>query len=521
MRTYVINQGAPSGYLDWDEGRGRLTVAVTGPVGFAKVLPAIKGMPGRIFDGDRKLWLLPPHAADLVLEVLVPLGVSLRPAAETWLAQRSDKVATPTNPDMSVPSAPVHTLGPSDSSVASIHRRVKIAVDEAFSGASVWIAAHLRNWRGPNAKGHCYFTLVDDPKSAQGEEISAVIWSSQTKRLLEIYADRGIHLAEDDKVRLRCKVELYRGKLQLIVEEADPTLTEAGDRIREIRFRQLEKNGLTRLNRERPFPALPLVVGIVSTRAGFGYEDFTKVLKEAGLPFTLIFHPASVQGDTAESEVPAALAALASHGPDVVALIRGGGSASSLACFNALAIGEAIARCAVPVVTGLGHEPDVHLADMVAALPCKTPTDAAHQLVRMAVLARDDLRGRLGRNLQRLGGVLERERGQLLRRRDLIAQGLQREISRQRTLLERTRLLETTRLRLERERGALDLVTARLRSADPDRPLRLGYARLLGRDGKPRTRLRDLALDDRVTLQLTDGTATATITNLHPQGDST
>ncbi|MBM3260671.1 MAG: exodeoxyribonuclease VII large subunit [Candidatus Sericytochromatia bacterium] len=520
-----------NGTLDWDAALGCLTVAVRGE-GFNKVLPVVRGLPDRQFDNVRKLWTLPAAQADIILEILQPLGVGISPGLAAWLSTRKAPPRPARENNVSpASSGPGDTLqavpqtGPppeqasGDLSVAEVLRRMQAAVAAAFGNRAHWVTASLREWREQPRTGHIFIKLVDDPTASGGDEISAVIWSGKTAAIRKAYSDKDIVLARDDRVRLRCRFEFRRGQLQLVVEEVDPSVTEAGDRVREMRLRVLEERGLATRNKVLRMPPLPLVVGIVSARGAYGYEDFTKVLRDSGLPFTLILHPSSVQGAGAEAEVPAAIRSLGLAGVDVVAVIRGGGSAHHLACFNALSVGEAIARCPVPVVTGIGHEPDLHLADLVAARPCKTPTDAANHLVQQVLGARDAVLRRAANRLVLAREIAQRHQARLVQTRQRLGFVLDRVLRDRRRGLERLHPAAGVRRGLDQERQRLDSLAARWRSADPDRPLRLGYARLVATDGRAIRHIDQLAADQALVLHLADGQADAVVTRTRPDGD--
>jgi exodeoxyribonuclease VII large subunit len=149
-----------------------------------------------------------------------------------------------------------------------------------------------------------------------------------------------------------------------------------------------------------PLPELPLALGLVSSHGSAAYHDFLATLAESGFGFRVLFVHAAVQGAEAEREVVSALELLSRSAVDAIALVRGGGSRTDLAAFDSRAVAEAVARAAKPVLTGLGHEIDVAVADLAAHRAFKTPTKVAEFLVaRLAdgELAAARLRAALGR----------------------------------------------------------------------------------------------------------------------------
>jgi exodeoxyribonuclease VII large subunit len=133
--------------------------------------------------------------------------------------------------------------------------------------------------------------------------------------------------------------------------------------------------------RALPLPALPLAIALVTSTGSAAYHDFLATLRESGFAFRVLVVHSAVQGAEAERSLPGALALAAGAACDCVVLIRGGGSKSDLAVFDSQAVAEAIARAAKPVLTGLGHEIDESVADLVAHQSFKTPTKVAEELV--------------------------------------------------------------------------------------------------------------------------------------------
>jgi exodeoxyribonuclease VII large subunit len=272
------------------------------------------------------------------------------------------------------------------------------------------------------ARGHLYFELVEkgDDDSIVGK-LDAVIWSADFQRVRRMLAATGQRLAEGVQIRCRGNLDFYGagGRLQLTVREVDPTFTLG---LLELRRREtlaaLTAAGLLERNRSLALPELPLALALVTSEGSAAYHDFLSGLRESGYGFRVLFVHAAVQGRDAEREVVSALralAALAAIPPmaaipampgtpaariDCVVVIRGGGSRTDLAAFDSRAIAEAIAHAPFPVLTGLGHEIDRSIADLVAHTALKTPTKVAEFLVERVArleLAVEELRRTLRR----------------------------------------------------------------------------------------------------------------------------
>jgi exodeoxyribonuclease VII large subunit len=249
--------------------------------------------------------------------------------------------------------------------------------------------------------GHHYFELIE---KGVGDEVlaklEAVAWRRDFERIRRSLAADGQELAEGHEIRCRCDLDFYPpfGRLQLVVREVDPTfsLGMLARRRRET-LAALEAAGLLERNRRLELPALPLRVVLVTSADSAAYHDFVSTLGESGYGFRVLLVHAAVQGRPAEGELASALAAVAGLEADCVALVRGGGSRTDLAVFDSRRVAEAVARCPLPVLTGLGHQTDQSIADLAAHTALKTPTGAAERLVErvreaeaaLTVLARE------------------------------------------------------------------------------------------------------------------------------------
>lgn len=237
----------------------------------------------------------------------------------------------------------------------------------------------------PSARGHLYFELVE--KGERDEivgKLDAVIWKTDFQRVRKLLSASEQQLADGMQIRVRGSLDFYApaGRIQLCVRDVDPAFTLGLlERRRRETLAALAAAGLMERNRSLELPELPLTLALITSHGSAAYHDFLSGLVESGYGFRVIFLHASVQGKEAEREVVSALAALAGLPVDCAVLIRGGGSRSDLAVFDSRAIAEAIARAPFPVLTGLGHEIDRSIADLVAHTSAKTPTKVAELLI--------------------------------------------------------------------------------------------------------------------------------------------
>jgi exodeoxyribonuclease VII large subunit len=222
----------------------------------------------------------------------------------------------------------------------------------------------------PAASGHVYFDLKD-----LDSKVSCVIWRSQTATALRA------PLREGDKVVVHGKLEVYapRGTYNIVVNRVEAA--GLGTLLAQLEKLKAELRARGWLDRKREIPALPKLVAVVTSRDGAAFQDFlrTRTLRWPLYPVVLAHTP--VQGVGAAVNIAAAIARAGASGADVVVVTRGGGSLEDLWAFNELAVAEAIWNCPVPVVSGVGHETDTTLCDLVADLRAHTPTDAATQVI--------------------------------------------------------------------------------------------------------------------------------------------
>ncbi|MBV8201624.1 MAG: exodeoxyribonuclease VII large subunit [Acidobacteria bacterium] len=260
---------------------------------------------------------------------------------------------------------------------------------EAFP--AVWVAGEVARCK-QGTRGHVYFELIEkgDDDAIVGK-LDAVIWNADFQRVKRMLAATGQRLADGVQIRCRGNLDFYGagGRLQLTIREVDPAFTLG---LLELRRREtlaaLAAAGLMERNRALALPELPLQLALVTSEGSAAYHDFLSGLRESGYGFRVLFVHAAVQGRDAEREVVSALrvlAGLAAASIDCAVVIRGGGSRTDLAAFDSRAIAEAIARAPFPVLTGLGHEIDRSIADLVAHTALKTPTKAAEFLIERVV----------------------------------------------------------------------------------------------------------------------------------------
>ncbi|TVS19058.1 MAG: exodeoxyribonuclease VII large subunit [Gammaproteobacteria bacterium] len=381
---------------------------------------------------------------------------------------------------------------------SQLNAEAQVVLEESFG--LIWLEGEVSNLARPGS-GHWYFSLKD----ARAQVRCAMFKNRNTR--VRFQPENGL------KVLLRGRVSLYqgRGEFQVIVEHVEP----AGEGALRLAFEQLrarlEAEGLFAPERKRPIPLLPRHLAIITSPTGAAIRDILTVLARRWPAATVTLLPSAVQGDAAPAELIAALARLGrwreqtpDTAPDLVIIGRGGGSLEDLWAFNDEGLARAIAACAVPVISAVGHEVDVAISDLVADLRAPTPSAAAELAVpdrsewslnlrtlqrRLAIASRrrqDQASERLRHLKRRLRhpGHLLRERAQRVDELDLrVRRALGRQLAaiRDRLRTHRRRLQHASPTgRLRRGSDALQRLHRRLHQARPSLRVRRERDRLEG-----------------------------------------
>ncbi len=247
----------------------------------------------------------------------------------------------------------------------------------------------IRNLSRPQS-GHVYFTLTDpDGGASLGVMLSATKKGSVNATLTR--AGGTVRMSDGTDVRIQGRLDWYapRGELQLRMTAIDPSYTLGQlELARAELLGRLQAEGLLRANAAHALPLAPLRVGLITSEGSAAEADFLDELRRSGFAFHVLRVDSRVQGADAPRSIANAIRMLATHRLDVLALVRGGGARTDLASFDDEAVARAIAACPVPVLTGVGHEVDISVADEVAHTSAKTPTACAQLLVaRVGALA--------------------------------------------------------------------------------------------------------------------------------------
>ena len=383
-----------------------------------------------------------------------------------------------------------------------------------------WVQAEISSI-SPSGQGHCYLELVQ--KDATGRNFlakaKANIWRGTWLKLKPYFeAQTGETLKVGMKVLLQVTVtfhEVYG--YSLVVQDIDPTYT-MGDMARRRKeiLEQLEKDGVIGLNRELEIPALPNRIAVISSATAAGWGDFRDQLANNiyGFQFYVKLFPALMQGDDVERSVISALNAVAMRRDDfdVVIIIRGGGAVSELSCFDSYNLAFNIANFPLPVITGIGHERDDTVADVVAHTKVKTPTAAAEFIINKVFDTASDLENLTRRMSDAISERMNAEKVRIERLSQKLPSLFAVLKTRQEQILETIwiRSVNGVRNMLTTQTHKLEIVDKTLAAADPAVILKRGYS-LTRAGGRVVKCASDLKKGDRLTTVFSDGSVESEI----------
>jgi exodeoxyribonuclease VII large subunit len=252
-------------------------------------------------------------------------------------------------------------------SVSELNLFVRQVIETEYRLQDIWVSGEVSNLSLP-ASGHLYFTLKD-----QSAALRCVMWRPDVARLLEFPKD-------GEAIEIHGNIGVYEagGQYQLYADQ----IRVSGEGILYQEFARLklklEAEGLFDVERKRPLPEFPERIGVVTSATAAAFEDVLNVLRRRFPLAEVILSPTIVQGEEAPLEIVAAIQAINEYAkPDVILVVRGGGSMEDLWAFNDEGVVREIAKSQAPVVTGIGHETDLILSDFAADVRAPTPSAAA------------------------------------------------------------------------------------------------------------------------------------------------
>lgn len=403
-------------------------------------------------------------------------------------------------------------------SLSELGKCIKMTLKTAFA-EPVWVRAEISEMH-ENVSGHCYLDLIEkaDDTDVLVAKQKATIWAF-TYRMLKPYfeSETGATLRAGMKVLLLCEVEFHEVYgVSLNVRDIDPAFTVGEMAVRRAEIiRRLTDDGIVDMNKQQPLAPVPQRVAVISSATAAGYGDFCDQLRNNvfGYTFYTKLFPATMQGAQTEQSVVAALDKICNFidNFDVVVIIRGGGATSDLVAFDNYNLALHCAQFPLPIISGIGHQRDESVVDLVAHTRVKTPTAAAEFLVarindfeknidemaqNVAFSAREVVHDELLRLQQRIArlGVVQR----VCVRHDAALQHLT------------MRLRNAAKMAISSEEKRMALVEKSIEYADPATLLQRGFT-LTTKHGKIVKSVCDVAPGDIVTTHLVDGAFTAMV----------
>lgn len=404
-------------------------------------------------------------------------------------------------------------------SLFELNRFVKQALHNHLPD-TYWVQAELSDVRS-NSSGHCYLEFVQ--KDTGGNHLIAkargTIWSNIFKMLKPYFEqETGQQFASGIKVLVQVSVEFHElYGYSLTVLDIDPTYT-LGDmarRRREIILR-LEEEGVLTMNKELDMPLAPQRIAVISSATAAGYGDFCDQLRNNpyGLSFQTKLFPAIMQGERVEESIISALESVYQELDewDVVVLIRGGGATSDLSGFDTYNLAANCAQFPLPIVTGIGHERDETVLDIVAHTRVKTPTAAAEHLIACLYETAMRLEDYATRVVNKIEERLNWEHTRLNRLSERIPMNVRMCLQSEHYAMKgiQHRIDVALQERLLKEKHRLQLLEHQVRTASPEHLLKRGYSITL-LDGRAVTDISMLKEGDVVTTRYAKGESQSVI----------
>lgn len=388
-------------------------------------------------------------------------------------------------------------------SVTQVNLYIKNMFIKDYALNNIYIKGEVSNCKY-HTSGHIYFTLKDDKG-----QMACVMFAGQRGGL-------SFGLKEGQSVIALGGISVYErdGKYQLyakeIILDGSGALYEKYEQLK----RRLEAEGLFSQEHKKPIPAFNNTIGIVTAKTGAAIQDIINIAKRRNPNIQLVLYPAKVQGEGAGETIVSGIKALEKYGVDVIIVGRGGGSIEDLWAFNEEIVARAIYECSTPIISAVGHETDITIADFVSDLRAPTPSAAAelaafskdqvvlklrdyHSLFYKAVTSRISFeRNKLKQLSLRLSYVspiyqIRQKRGQLVEAENRLAQ-----------------LMEQV---IRRKRHKMEVYIERLEGLSPLKKLSKGYALVVNSHMEVVNNIEKVQIDEEITISVTDGDVIAKV----------
>ena len=404
-------------------------------------------------------------------------------------------------------------------SLQQLNLLVRDAINSYLSGV-YWLETEIAQIN--ENRGHCYLEFIQKEQgyNTPVARAQAKCWRNTWGSIKPYFEHTtGQTLKAGMKVLVLVHPDFHEAfGFSWIVDDIDPrfTLGDMARRRQEI-IKILKEEGVFDLNRELPLPLFTQRIAVISSSTAAGYGDFSRQLSENtyGFRFTTTLFEATMQGEGVENSIIAALNAINDdiESYDCVVIIRGGGATSDMSGFDSLALAENVANFPIPIITGIGHDRDECILDMVSHTRVKTPTAAAAFLIERLATVSDRIDSAAERIASYVQQRMTAEKNRLTRASERIPILFSLVKTKQDSKLERLNqaMLHSIRLKLDKQGMALDMLSQRVSSLDPALLLKRGYSITTLADGHALRSPSQVKPGDVITTRLASGSVTSII----------
>ncbi|MBP5372282.1 MAG: exodeoxyribonuclease VII large subunit [Bacteroidales bacterium] len=384
-----------------------------------------------------------------------------------------------------------------------------------------WVVGEISEIQA-NRNGHCYLELIEKPENEQNPtaKMRAVVWANVYRMLAPYFeSETGSPLSVGMKILVQVSVNFHSlYGLSLQITDINPTYTIGEDELRRQKIiSQLEEEGIIDLNKEIPLPSVIQRIAVISSATAAGYQDFTQQLQFNlhGIAFHTELFPAAMQGVDVESTIIAQLDEIFKRESefDAVVIIRGGGARTDLRWFDNYNIAANVAQFPLPVITGIGHDKDQSITDLVAHTSLKTPTAVAEfiintcsEFIEQLNELQDRLQTTLSEEIRAQHDLLNNYISALSHRMQLVTMQ-----SNNKLLHIRQTLQHSAQTILLKAANDLQLIETRIVAKEPKTILKQGYTLTTSADGTIVRSSKQLKANDKITTHFADGTISSTV----------
>jgi exodeoxyribonuclease VII large subunit len=390
-------------------------------------------------------------------------------------------------------------------SVTSLTDYLKLLLEQDEILRQVWVAGEVSSTN--HHQSGLFFTLKDTDTTAS---IKCVAWKSQVAKLAQMPV-------AGEQLIILGSIRIYpqRGEYQLTVWQALP----AGVGLQALRYQQLKNRlqaeGLFDTERKKLLPPHPQIIAVVTSPTAAAWGDIQKTLKHRYPGLHILFSPATVQGEQAPASIVKAIERVKKDGrAEVLILSRGGGAVEELACFNDERVVMAVANCPIPVITGIGHQRDESLTDLVADSCVHTPTAAAETVVPSLSNLQIQHQQRITSLCTAVNSSLAAREKQVQGLKHRLRQlRLDRQVEQEKDKLswKHQQLLQVTTGKLQQANQHLEMLRQKLASIDPKSVLQRGYAVVITENGVIPRSVSELTIGENLVIQLAQGQVTVKV----------